>query len=113
GTRLRLLNHIYGFLDNPEKSQHIWLDGMAGVGKSAATFTVAERMRDLKESEETTVETRLAGTFFFSRTTTNRCTTAYVFAMLAYQLARNFPSVRSDVCKAIVENLAVLDLTRS
>ncbi|KAG2142331.1 hypothetical protein DEU56DRAFT_692899, partial [Suillus clintonianus] len=108
-TRTNLLKHIYGFLDNPEKSQLVWLHGTAGVGKSAVAFTVAERMRGLKASEVTTVEKRLAGTFFFSRTNTNRRTTGYLFATLAYQLARNFSCVKSDVCKAIIENPAVLE----
>ncbi|OJA07513.1 hypothetical protein AZE42_10575, partial [Rhizopogon vesiculosus] len=35
GTRVVLLNHLYGLLDNPAKSQLIWLHGTAGVGKSA------------------------------------------------------------------------------
>ncbi|KAG1726228.1 hypothetical protein EDB19DRAFT_1914732 [Suillus lakei] len=109
GTRVDLLNHIYGLSDNPEKSQLIWLHGTAGVGKSAVTFTVAERMRALKASELTTVGKRLGGIFFFSRTNTNRRTTGYIFATLAYQLVRNFPSIRSDICKAIVENPAVLE----
>ncbi|KAG2119181.1 hypothetical protein DEU56DRAFT_137055 [Suillus clintonianus] len=108
-TRTNLLKHIYGFLDSPEKSQLVWLHGTAGVGKSAVAFTVAERMRDLKTSEETTVEKRLAGTFFFSRTNTNRRTTEYFFATLAYQLARNFSCLRTDICKAIIENPAVLE----
>ncbi|KAG2140981.1 hypothetical protein DEU56DRAFT_701213, partial [Suillus clintonianus] len=108
-TRTTLLKHIYEFLDNPENNQLVWLHGTAGVGKSAVAFTVAERMRGLKASEVTTVEKRLAGTFFFSRTNTNRRTTGYFFATLAYQLARNFPSVRSDVSKAIIENSAVLE----
>ncbi|KAG1718434.1 hypothetical protein EDB19DRAFT_1984152 [Suillus lakei] len=109
GTRGDLLKYIYGLSDNPQKSQLIWLHGTAGVGKSAVAFTVAERMRDLKASEKTTVEKRLAGTFFFSRTTRNRSTAAYVFATLAYQLVRNFPSVRSEVSKAIIDNPAVLE----
>ncbi|KAG2137517.1 hypothetical protein DEU56DRAFT_901431 [Suillus clintonianus] len=112
-TRTTLLKHIYGFLDNPEKSQLVWLHGTAGVGKSAVAFTVAERMRGLKASEVTKVEKRLAGTFFFSRTNTNRCTTGYLFATLAYQLASNFSCVRSDVSKAIIEKPAVLESNSS
>jgi hypothetical protein len=65
GTRVDLLNHIYGLLENPDKSRLIWLHGMAGVGKSAVAFTKAERMRGLKVEEQTTREKRLAGTFFF------------------------------------------------
>ncbi|KAG2132367.1 hypothetical protein DEU56DRAFT_859534, partial [Suillus clintonianus] len=109
GTRLDLLECIHGILDDRKKSRLIWLHGTAGVGKSAVAFTVAERMRDLKVTEETNIETRLAGTFFFSRKHTNRSTTGHFFATLAYQLARNFPSIRKDVTRAIHENPAVLN----
>ncbi|KAG0693924.1 hypothetical protein DFH29DRAFT_815863, partial [Suillus ampliporus] len=104
GTRVDLLNHIHTLLDKREKSQLIWLHDTAGVGKSAVAFTVAEKMRDLKVREDTNVEKRLAGTFFFSRKHTERYTTGYFFATLVYQLASNFPSVRSDVKRAIHDN---------
>ncbi|OAX36410.1 hypothetical protein K503DRAFT_301447 [Rhizopogon vinicolor AM-OR11-026] len=113
GTRVNLLNHIYTFLDNPEKNQLIWLHGTAGVGKSAVAFTVAERMKGLKVREETIEEKRLAGTFFFSRKYANRCTTGKLFATLVYQLASNFPSIKDEVTKAIRENPAILDLDTS
>src|SRR5712692_8237988 len=68
GTRVVLLNHIYESLDNQGKNnQLIWLHGTAGVGKSAVAFTVAERMRGLKVTAQTNNESRLTGTFFFSR----------------------------------------------
>jgi hypothetical protein len=86
---------------------------MAGVGKSAVAFSVAERMRGLKVTEQTKTETRLAGTFFFSRKKPNRSTTGYVFATLAYQLACNFPSVREDLNRAIHDNPALLDPNKS
>ncbi|KAG1775219.1 hypothetical protein EV702DRAFT_1269567 [Suillus placidus] len=113
GTRVALLNYIHGLLDNREESRLIWLHGTAGVGKSAVAFTVAERMRSLKVTERTNIETRLAGTFFFSRKHTERCTTGYFFATLAYQLACNFPSVREDVNRTIRENPALLDPNKS
>ncbi|KAG1763392.1 hypothetical protein EDD22DRAFT_506505 [Suillus occidentalis] len=113
GTRVDLLNHIYRLLDSRQKNNLIWLHGTAGVGKSAVAFTVAERMRGLKVREETNVEKRLAGTFFFSRKHTKRRTTGYFFATLAYQLAINFPSVRKDVNSAILENPALLDPDKS
>ncbi|KAG1799339.1 uncharacterized protein HD556DRAFT_1231615 [Suillus plorans] len=59
-TRVNLLELIYGLLDKREMSQIIWLHGTACVGKSAVTFTVAERMKGLKMTEETKTETRLA-----------------------------------------------------
>ncbi|KAG2107711.1 uncharacterized protein F5147DRAFT_636467 [Suillus discolor] len=108
GTRVALLNYIYESLDRPGKSQLIWLHGTAGVGKSAVAFTVAERMRGLKVKEGSK-EKRLAGTFFFSRKHTKRRTTGYFFATLVYQLARNFPSIREDVNRIILDNPALLD----
>jgi len=104
-----LLKYIYGFLDGTERNQLVWLHGTAGVGKSAVAFTVAERMRSLKVIEETNVEKRLAGTFFFSRKHTKRCTAGYFFATLVYQLATNFPSIRKDVDRTIRDNPALLD----
>ncbi|KAG1793067.1 uncharacterized protein HD556DRAFT_517266 [Suillus plorans] len=113
GTRVDLLNYIRRLLDDQEKSRLIWLHGTAGVGKSAVAFTVAETMRDLKVTEETHVEKRLAGTFFFSRKHTKRCTTGYFFVTLVYQLASNFASVRNDVNRTIRDNPALLDPDKS
>lgn len=113
GTRVDLLDYIHNFLDKREKGHIIWLHGTAGVGKSAVAFTVAERMRTLKVTDQTANEKRLAGTFFFSRKHTKRCTTGYFFATLAYQLAGNFPSIREDVNRAIRENPALLDPNES
>ena len=42
-TRVNLLDHMYGISDDSEKSRFVWLQGMAGVGKSAVAFTIAER----------------------------------------------------------------------
>jgi hypothetical protein len=109
GTREKLLTYIYAFLDHKEKNQLIWLHGTAGVGKSAVAFTVAERLRGLKVTEETKVEKRLAGTFFFSRKHTKHCTTGYFFATLVYQLGTNFPNIHNDVNEAIRDNPALLD----
>ncbi|KAG1823055.1 hypothetical protein EV424DRAFT_1398190 [Suillus variegatus] len=108
GTRVVLLNYIYESLDRQGNSQLIWLHGTAGVGKSAVAFTVAERMRGLKVKEGSK-EKRLAGTFFFSRKHTKRRTTGYFFATLIYQLASNFPSIREDVNRIILNNPTLLD----
>jgi hypothetical protein len=113
GTRVDLLKFIYGVLDKREESQIIWLHGIAGAGKSAVAFTVAERMKSLEVIQYTTIEKRLAGSFFFSRNHTSRRTTGHFFATLAYQLARNFPSIRQVVNRAIREDPAVLDSHKS
>ncbi|KAG1745698.1 hypothetical protein EDB19DRAFT_458288 [Suillus lakei] len=108
GTRVDL-NYIHELLDDPGKNQLIWLHGTAGVGKSAVAFIVAERMRGLKVTEETNVEKRLAGTFFFSRKHTKRSTAGYFFPTLVYQLVTNFPNIRKDVSRIIRDNPALLD----
>jgi hypothetical protein len=113
GTRVNLLEFIHGLLDKREKSQMIWLHGTAGVGKSAVAFTVAEMMKSLEVREDTKIETRLAGTFFFSRKHTKCSTTGHFFATLACQLASNFPSAKNHVNEAIRENPAVLDSSKS
>ncbi|KAG2068204.1 hypothetical protein BDR04DRAFT_1103717 [Suillus decipiens] len=105
GTRVDLLKYIYGFLDNTENNQLIWLHGTAGIGKSAVAFTVAENMKGQKVTEETDVEMRLAGTFFFSRKHTERCTAGYFFATLVYQLGINFPSIQKDLSRAIEKKI--------
>jgi len=87
--------------------------GIAGVGKSAIAFTIAERMKGLQMTESRPLEKRLAGTFFFSRNHTNRSTTGYLFATLAYQLARNFQSVRAELIAAIDNDPALLQPQKS
>jgi len=86
---------------------------MAGVGKSAVAFTIADRMRGLNVTEERPEEKRLAGTFFFSRKYTKRCMTGYFFATLVYQLANNFPSIRGDVINAISNDPSLLNPGKS
>lgn len=70
-------------------------------------------MRGLKVAKQTNVEKWLAGTFFFSRKHTDRCTTGYFFTTLVYQLASNFHSIRADVNRTIRENPSFLDPNKS
>ncbi|KAG1825446.1 uncharacterized protein BJ212DRAFT_1294883 [Suillus subaureus] len=70
-------------------------------------------MKGLKVTEEMNVETQLVGTFFFSHKHTNCSMTGHFFATLAYQLATNFPSIQRDMNRAISENPAVLDSSKS
>jgi hypothetical protein len=106
GTRVDLLKYIHGFLDGTEKN---WLHGTAGIGKSAVAFTVADKMKDLKVTEEMNIKKRLVGTFFLSCKHTKCCTAGYFFVTLVYQLATSFPSIRNDVNRAIRDNPALLD----
>ncbi|KAG2053843.1 hypothetical protein BDR06DRAFT_863109, partial [Suillus hirtellus] len=109
GTQVDLLEFIHGWLDN----QIIWLHGMAGIRKSAMAFTVAERMKSLKITLNTKIKTRPTGTFFFSCNSKECSITGHFFVTLVYQLASNFPSIRNDVNRAVHENPAVLDSSKS
>ena len=111
-TRVKLLSYIFELLDRG-KSGFIWLHGTAGVGKSAVAFTVADGLKGLTAGTHSANETRLAGSFFFSREHTKRCTTGYFFPTLAYQLASNFPSVKKELECTIHENPALLDPDKS
>ncbi|KAG2047403.1 hypothetical protein BDR06DRAFT_860956, partial [Suillus hirtellus] len=112
-TRVNLLELIYRLLDKQDASQIIWLHDMAGVGKSAMVFTVAEKMKGLMMMETTKIKTRLMGTFFFTHKHTKCSMTSHFFVTFAYQLASNFPSIKNNVNKAIRENPAVLDSSKS
>ena len=50
-TRVNHFDHMYGILDDPGSSENqlVWLNGMAGVGKSAVAFTVPELNRRMSE----------------------------------------------------------------
>ncbi|KAG2112513.1 hypothetical protein DEU56DRAFT_200533 [Suillus clintonianus] len=109
GSWVDLNNCILELLDNQTKNQLIWLHGAMGVGTSAISFNVAEGMKSLQVTAETKLEVRLGGTFFFSRGHAKRSMNGFFFATLAYQLARNFPSVRTVVNEAIRNHPALLD----
>ena len=75
---------------------NVWLNGLAGVGKTSIAFTVAE---ELKRAG------RLAATFFFSHKHAQKA--AMVIPTIAYQLALTFPRIRDDITRA-VENDGIL-----
>jgi len=47
--RVNLLDDMYGISDDPEKNRLVWLNGMAGLGKFAVAFTLAERNQRVRE----------------------------------------------------------------
>jgi hypothetical protein len=113
GSWVDLTDRINKLLDDTKKNQLVWLHGIAGVGKSAVAFNVAERMKGLEMGLGTIVEKRLAGSFVFSRKHTKRSTTGYFFATLAYQLAATFPTIWRDIVLRIRDNPALLDPDKS
>ncbi|KAG1794181.1 uncharacterized protein HD556DRAFT_443167 [Suillus plorans] len=73
------------------------------------------KMKSLKVTEQTHIETRLAGTFLFSHKHIKRHTTGHFFAMLTYQPVNCFPTVRDlrHVDRAVLEDPALLEPDKS
>ncbi|KAG1766338.1 hypothetical protein EV702DRAFT_794981 [Suillus placidus] len=101
-TRIALRKSITQVLDQHDDQMNIWLNGLAGVGKSTVAFTIAEEMKAAQ---------RLVGTFFFSHKHTQKV--AAIIPTIAYQLALAFPRVREDIVKAIENDDSLLSPRKS
>jgi Holliday junction resolvasome RuvABC ATP-dependent DNA helicase subunit len=77
-TRVALRGTLKELLDRRDRI-NIWLNGLAGVGKTSIAFTVAEEMKKAR---------RLAATFFFSHK--HAQSVAKIIPTIAYQLALTF-----------------------
>ncbi|KAG1740647.1 hypothetical protein EDB19DRAFT_2039067 [Suillus lakei] len=95
-TRVTLRKNLRQILDKRDRT-NIWLDGLAGVGKSSIAFSVAEEMKAAK---------RLVATFFFSHKHAQKA--AAIIPTIAYQLALAFPRLRDDIVKAIERDKMLL-----
>ncbi|CAH0038162.1 unnamed protein product [Clonostachys solani] len=104
GTRVDLLNRVSRWAaadvnadsGGDEKAKAIfWLNGMAGTGKSTIARTVAARLLQGQGPE------RLAATFFFSRTETDRRKAGLFFGTIASQLADGSPAYRDALFSAL------------
>ncbi|OAX33916.1 hypothetical protein K503DRAFT_483129 [Rhizopogon vinicolor AM-OR11-026] len=94
-TRVALRGSLRELLDRHDQT-NIWLNGLAGVGKTSIAFTIAEEMKRAG---------RLAATFFFSHKHAQGATE--IIPTIAYQLALTFPRIRDDITRA-VENDGIL-----
>ena len=77
GTRIELIERIMSWLDNGRQSIYV-LHGVAGIGKSTVSKSVAERAA---------ATGALGASFFFSRNEETRKTARSLFPTLAYQLS--------------------------
>ncbi|KAG1767303.1 hypothetical protein EV702DRAFT_1282658 [Suillus placidus] len=100
-TRVALRKSITQVLDQRDRT-NIWLNGLAGVGKTSIAFTIAEEMKAAK---------RLAATFFFSHKHAQKA--AVIIPTIAYQLAIAFPRIREDIVKVIENDDSLLSLGKS
>lgn len=91
-TRAELLRDIEQWVNGDDGKCILWLNGLAGTGKSTVARTIA---RNHYESGD------LAASFFFSRGGGDRIDADKFVTTIARQLANKVPSVRDHICEAI------------
>ena len=97
-TRERILERIINWVESDSPEKILWLSGSAGTGKSAIAQTISERCKR---------NGRLAATFFFFRTSSERNTSERFVATLAYQIALSVPGAKEFIASAVEDDLAV------
>lgn len=100
GTRMEILDDLHNWIDNAQRThQLLWLNGPAGVGKSAIVQTLAE---------DPSTTPKLGATLFFSRS--NKCKDpAIVFPTIAYQLAVRIPPYREYLRRKMTDDRKLLE----
>ncbi|KAF5346691.1 hypothetical protein D9756_010361 [Leucocoprinus leucothites] len=96
GTRLDISGEIQSWIQDLVRTASIlWLNGPAGVGKSAIIQTISERDSEFSNSI-------LAATLFFAKA--RRDDPQRVFVTIAYQLAQKYPSYRAHVVNMLTRD---------
>ncbi|KAF9441186.1 hypothetical protein P691DRAFT_813475 [Macrolepiota fuliginosa MF-IS2] len=96
-TRVNISGNIQAWMHNPAREYKIrWLNGPAGVGKSAILQTIAE-------AEAASLTSILGATLFFSRPN-ERNDPQRVFTTIAYQLSMKYPAYRKYIVELLTFN---------
>lgn len=99
GTRQQIGNQLENWLDDPNrKTSMIWLNGLAGTGKSAIAQTFAEICVKRR---------RLGASFFFERNCRNDPNT--IVPTIACQLTIYLPEYRPLLLNRITQDPAILE----
>ena len=100
GTRKKVADDIVHWLEDPDASTSVlWVNGRAGVGKSALMQTMAELL--------SANNLDLGGCFFFQKKVPRCDGKGYLFSTLAYQLAIYVPGMRGHINQAMEDNPAL------
>ena len=97
-TRERILQRVLNWVESDSSERILWLSGSAGSGKSAIAQTVSERCKQ---------NDRLAATFFFFHTSSERNTSERLVATLAYQIALSVPGAKEFIANAVEDDPSV------
>jgi NACHT domain len=95
GTRRDILEKINTWMTDFDAPNILWLKGHPGVGKSAICSSIVEQLGASK---------RLGSRFFFQRQAATSMTTSALWRTVAYDLARQYPTVRMHLLAALKED---------
>ena len=93
-TRAALLHELAGWTDSHSERYVLWLNGIAGTGKSTVARTVCAAQSE---------RGRLGGSFFFSRGGGDVSNARKLITTLARQLAARIPSTKKWISEAVAE----------
>lgn len=97
-TRVSLLDLVTQWADDPYSESLLWLNGMAGTGKSTIARTVARRLAQTGH---------LGASFFFKRGEADRDSFHKLFTTIAAQLATRVPGTATHIKEAIDTDPAI------
>ncbi|KAJ5719713.1 hypothetical protein N7493_007291 [Penicillium malachiteum] len=98
GTRIELLKTIKSWATDPDKEAVLWLQGMAGTGKSTVSRTVARWLDE---------EGLLGGSFFFKKGGADREDAKRLFTTLIKQILARLPQLQESVKRSINETCGI------
>lgn len=93
-TRIELLREITDWVDGPDKRCILWLNGIAGTGKSTVARTICRMYQD---------RGYLGGSFFFSKRGGDSALADKLITTLVSQLSIKIPPVKQFIYDAIIE----------
>ncbi|KAI9926518.1 hypothetical protein MW887_004286 [Aspergillus wentii] len=107
GTQVDILKKIQDWTNDPSGKPILWLQGMAGTGKSTIARTVAAAFYHgygLSKKELLPDEACLGGSFFFNHQDVNCRNPQKVFPTLVRDLIQVLPEMRDLVCDTIASH---------
>jgi hypothetical protein len=110
GTQLQILKTIQTWTEDPTDTMILWLEGMAGTGKTSISMTVASPLKEEKgftNQLDPPHKAFLGASFFFNQVDATRNSTLEFFTTIAWCLSAISLDNGSPIIKAIRDNLGI------